>query len=320
MLISLAIGDAYGAGREFIPVSEARKKNDLLYRQHPKWKELKPGQYTDDTQMTLALAEFMLDQKEQKVAATSLNLARYFLKTFKREDPPRTGYAKGFFNVLLNARDETDLIGTLLPHSFKNGGAMRAAPCGLLGTEQEAIDAAMWQASLTHATYEGMMAAAGTALLVWACRHGVPREHLSRYMIRFLPGYPWFAPWIDPVGTQGMDAPHAALMAIQRYDNMRDILLHCIDYTGDTDTVATIAMAAASLHPDIEQNLPEHLFDDLEDGYYGRTHLQMINSKLMAAYPMVKAALPIEDPPSESFKDILGNFDERRADDPWFNF
>lgn len=311
MLVSLAIGDAYGAGREFIPANEARKKNDLLYRQHPKWEELKPGRYTDDTQMTLALAEFMLDQKKKESVSSSLNLARYFLKTFKREEPPRAGYAKGFFGVLLEAQDEIDLIKTLLPHSVKNGGAMRAAPCGLLNTEQEAIDTAMWQASLTHATYEGMMAAAGTALLVWACRHGVPREYLNRYMIRFLPGYPWFAPWVDPVSTHGLDAPHAALAAIQKYDNMRDILLQCIDYTGDTDTVATIAMAAASLHPDIEQNLPEHLFDELENGQYGRDYLQTVNTALMRAYPMTKVALLIEDPPSESLIDVLNSFDER---------
>lgn len=56
MLVELAIGDAYGAGFEYAPAA-ILKHNDLSrYIQHPKH-NIRPGQYTDDTQMSLAIAE-----------------------------------------------------------------------------------------------------------------------------------------------------------------------------------------------------------------------------------------------------------------------
>jgi len=41
-------------------------------------------------------------------------------------------------------------------------------------------------------------------------------------------------------------AVKGAITAILKQDNLADILKHCISYTGDVDTVATIAMAGAS--------------------------------------------------------------------------
>jgi ADP-ribosylglycohydrolase len=59
MLLELAIGDAYGAGFEY--ASEMMKYNDLSrYVQHPRHLGTRPGMYTDDTQMSLAIAEMAL--------------------------------------------------------------------------------------------------------------------------------------------------------------------------------------------------------------------------------------------------------------------
>jgi ADP-ribosyl-[dinitrogen reductase] hydrolase len=57
MLIELAVGDAYGAGFEYVSKT-ILKHNDLSgYIQHPRHKGIRPGYYTDDTQMSLAIAE-----------------------------------------------------------------------------------------------------------------------------------------------------------------------------------------------------------------------------------------------------------------------
>jgi ADP-ribosylglycohydrolase len=61
LLLELAIGDAYGAGFEFADAQTVREKNDLSrYVKHPRHR-IQPGSYTDDTQMSLAIAEIAQD-------------------------------------------------------------------------------------------------------------------------------------------------------------------------------------------------------------------------------------------------------------------
>src|SRR5579859_6186623 len=60
MLLELAIGDAYGAGFEYADMSMIQRHNDLTrYVKHPRH-HIKPGAYTDDTQMSIAIVEAML--------------------------------------------------------------------------------------------------------------------------------------------------------------------------------------------------------------------------------------------------------------------
>lgn len=71
MLLELAIGGAYGAGFEYAD-EMARTHNDLSnYVQHPRHRGTKPGMYTDDTQMSLAIAELIVDGADW----TPLNIA-----------------------------------------------------------------------------------------------------------------------------------------------------------------------------------------------------------------------------------------------------
>ena len=66
-----------------------------------------------------------------------------------------------------------------------------------------------------------------------------------------------------------------------RNDRMSDLLRDCIEFTGDVDTVATIALAAASCAEEIEQDLPESLVLQLENGSYGRDYIVELDSQLM---------------------------------------
>jgi hypothetical protein len=61
-------------------------------------------------------------------------------------------------------------------------------------------------------------------------------------------------------------------------------LLHaCIGFTGDVDTVAAIALAAGSCSDEIEQDVPENLVVQLEDGAYGRQYLMELDRRLLAS-------------------------------------
>jgi len=73
----------------------------------------------------------------------------------------------------------------------------------------------------------------------------------------------------------------AAITAVQEGGSLSDILKRSIAFTGDVDTVATIALGAASLSDEIENDLPPALFDGLEDGEFGRTYILELDGKLM---------------------------------------
>ena len=49
------------------------------------------------------------------------------------------------------------------------------------------------------------------------------------------------------------------------------------------DTVAAVAMAAASGSTEIAQNLPRHLIDGLENAMYGREYVVELDEKLRKA-------------------------------------
>jgi ADP-ribosylglycohydrolase len=280
MLVEAAIGDSYGAGREARPQAEVDANNDgLTYVQHGKWKEMVPGTYTDDTQMATALSEFMLSGKPLSV----LNWANAVVETFQND--PRPGYAQGFYKILQEVSNGADLLDRLQPHSRKNGGAMRAFPLGLLRDTSVVIDRAMFQSSLTHATKDGMLAAAASALMTHYFYHDVgPKEALGSWAEGCLGGLPvgWLTKrWKGRVGfVNGRDTVAAAVTAIVYNDSLTDVLKTCVGFGGDTDTVATIAMAAASFCKEIEQDLPQSLSDGLENEEYGLDYLRRLDLRL----------------------------------------
>jgi hypothetical protein len=62
---------------------------------------------------------------------------------------------------------------------------------------------------------------------------------------------------------------------------MTSLLHQCVAYTGDVDTVATIALAVAARTSSVAKDLPAPLYDDLEDGSYGRTYLADLDRRLL---------------------------------------
>ena len=284
LLVSMAVADAYGGGFEFADPVFVAANNDLQsYRPHPKG-TIKPGCYTDDTQMALGLAGLLLNGDP----LTTRNLARHFLAAYKRD--PRYGYSQVFQQILNQAKNADGLINRLQPHSDKSGGAMRAAPLGLLPDPRQVVDLAMWQASLTHATRDGMTAAAAAALLVYYCRQGSDPGDLPGLLTTHLPEVTWVSSYLpnQPVSSRGLDVVRAALWALidDGPFSLAAILQRSVAYTGDVDTVAAIACAAASMHPGIAQDLPQCLLDGLENGPYGRDYLAVVDQQLLNKYPL----------------------------------
>ena len=108
------------------------------------------------------------------------------------------------------------------------------------------------------------------------------KSQLGKFIETHVRGKPWSEPWEQKVGSKGWMSVRAAITAVQRNDTMSNLLMDCINFTGDVDTVATIALAAASCSQEIVQDLPENLKLLLENGKYGRDYLIVLDEQLMA--------------------------------------
>jgi ADP-ribosyl-[dinitrogen reductase] hydrolase len=274
-MIELAIGDAYGGGFEYAPADFVARHNTVEgYLQHPTHRGIAPGDYTDDTQMTLAVAELLADGGEW----TPLALADRFVEVFHRD--PRVGYAGRFHAFLQSVTSGRDFLARIRPDSDKSGAAMRVAPVGLLSTVDEVRHHAALQARVTHDTPAGIASAEAAALAVHYCHHNLgPLNEITQW-ISVLLGADWAKPWRGKVGSKGVMSVRAALTALTHATTMRGLLHTCIAYTGDVDTVATIALAAAARSPEVADDLPEPLYRDLENGTYGRDYLRDLNRRL----------------------------------------
>jgi ADP-ribosylglycohydrolase len=277
MLLELAVGDAYGAGFEYAAPEAVRAHNKAAYYvQHPRHRGTRPGMYTDDTQMSLAIAEAIVSGERW----TPENLAERFVRAFHRD--PREGYAGGFYAFLQSARDGKDFLERIRPDSDKSGAAMRAAPLGVLPTAGTVLERCRVQAALTHNTPDGVCAARAAALMshYFLYRLG-PKAQPGAFLEASVPGA-WSAPWVGKVGAKGWMSVRAAVTAVTRNGTLSDLLRDCIAFTGDVDTVATIALAAASCSDEYEQDLPPALVETLENGEYGRDYLVDLDRRLLA--------------------------------------
>jgi ADP-ribosylglycohydrolase len=159
MLLEIAVADAYGAGFEFADPTPDRVNDASRHVQHPRHMTVRPGLFTDDTQMSDAVASCVLAGR-----TTREDFAEAFVTGFKRDW--RDGYARGFQAFLESVTDGADFLGRIKPDSDKSGAAMRVGPIGLLGSVEEVLRVATLQARLTHDTPEGTGAAQGAALMV----------------------------------------------------------------------------------------------------------------------------------------------------------
>ena len=296
-LTALCLGDAYGFCHEYAEPEFVARNNDPVkgYVQHPWRPGNKPGHYSDDGQMSLAIAELLINDTpwEQPL------IAQKFVDVFKRD--PRQGYAQHFHKFLVEIKDGEEFLARIRPNSDKSGGAMRSPLLGLLPSLRALVGQTRIQCALTHNTPEGKAAAVVAALALHYFHYDMGDKcDLGEYLDEIVPvggGFRWATPWDGrPVGSKGWQSVHAAVSAVIACDAMTTVLRTCVAYTGDVDTVAAIACAAASRSREIEQDMPERLLEGLEDGPYGRTYLQVLDAALLTKYPAPTDEESADDP------------------------
>lgn len=273
MLLEIAIGDAYGAGFEFSSREKITTYNDLSqYHEH----ELgfKAGNYTDDTQMSLAIAELLI----AKTKWTRENIADKFVECFKRDE--RLGYSKSLYLFLQSINTGTEFINKMKPHSSRNGAAMRSAPLGYIHDVDTLLAISALQASLTHDTEIGHKSSQAVALSSHYYIYNLgAKENLTEFVSEYTK-FKWNDNWSAPVACCGEETVNALLTVLKQSTSLKETLIKSVAFSGDVDTVAALGFGIASLCEAYERTLPRFLFTELENKKYGKDYLESIDQKL----------------------------------------
>lgn len=192
-----------------------------------------PGStFTDDSVMTVAVAECLLDSTDYVDA-----FHRYF------DSYPSAGYGGMFLRWAARKRREPY-------HSYSNGAAMRVSPIAwALPTLEGALAEAARSAAVTHDHPEGIRGAEAVTAAIFLARQGEPKTSIGRFVsARF--GYDLSTP-LDDIrphydfdGSSQGSVPQS-IIAFLESTGYEDAVRNAISLGGDADTMACIAGAIA---------------------------------------------------------------------------
>ena len=214
------IGDIIGSAWEF---------NNIDTKDFPLFSSR--CRFTDDTVMTCAVAEALLEP-ERDVSEVLQTVGRRY---------PDAGYGARFIYWMFSDNPQPY-------NSLGNGSAMRVSPAGLLaGSVEEAKELSARVTEVSHNHPEGMAGAECIAACIVLAREGKTKDELRRYVED---NYYKLDKTCDDYRTE--QAGHhgreicrisvpQALECFFESTGFEDCMRNCISIGGDSDTIAAIA-------------------------------------------------------------------------------
>lgn len=304
MLLRIAQADAFACAVEYVKREEHSELFSAVerfdsYQQHPTHLKLKAGCYSDDTQMSCAVTDVLLQEASGQgtLLLTPFVWCDAFYNAFRRD--PRDGYSRGFQELLESCRSGAELQARIRPDSNKNGAAMRSVPVGVLPDPVQVVAVAAAQANTTHDTFGGREAAVAVALMSHFALYD--RRDFSDVLgwgVQFCPAFEYFrVPWEGPVTGGWTTKDHTGLgvgintawavhTLLCQETSLRGVMDRLVGWGGDTDSVAAIAWGVMSARCQ-DEALPDFLERDLESRgnlRYGPVFLRELGTRLMSAY------------------------------------
>lgn len=247
-IIGAVIGDIAGSTHEGKPVKTMRF--DTLNKQ---------STVTDDTVLTMAVAEWMLDRRNVSVADSLIKWATLY---------PHAGYGSSFKRFLAAQREMT-------PGSTHNGAAMRVSSVGFLADSlEECLALAEESARPSHGSPEAIAAAQATAAAIFLARTGSTKSEICDYITRTF-GYDLSRTY-DQVRSEvqharairhidyetaherivgAEPAVQDALIAFLTGNSYEEVIRLAIYMGGDADTEAAIAGGIAAAYYGVPEEL-----------------------------------------------------------------
>jgi ADP-ribosylglycohydrolase len=230
--------------------------------------------YTDDTQMAIAIAELLIETTEW----TQEKVADKFVKVFHRDK--RRGYSNRVYAALDESKTGNDFIRIIDKNSSGNGSAMRAYPIGLIKNIPKLLELCEIQAKVSHDTIEGIQCAKRIALAVHFYKYNLNKERNLIEFINTTLDENEVYEITSPIDMHGYPTTKAVIKIVSEATSMKECLKTAIDYGGDTDTVAALCMAILSQKEDCKKDLPAFLYDELENGEFGKDYLISLDNDL----------------------------------------
>ena len=264
-IIGAIVGDIAGSRFEFH--NRKTKEFSLLVS---RGEEERHCYFTDDTVMTLAVAQAIIDWRTNgsgdrtDLSAAAVSRMQEFGRRY-----PHAGYGGAFRRWLEASRPQPY-------NSWGNGSAMRVSACGWAGRtldEVKAMSCAVTE--VTHNHPEGIKGAEATAVCVFLARQGKSKDEIKAYVSEHY--YPLDftlddirAGYSFDVSCQG-SVPQA-LEAFFESTSFEDAIRNAISIGGDSDTIGAICGAAAEAFYGVPDEirakamtfLPRHLLGVLE--------------------------------------------------------
>ncbi len=240
-MLGLAIGDALGATVEFMTAREIAAR----YGSHDRirgggWLRLPPGQVTDDTTMSFALAEACLDAGGVPTAAACADAFDAWMRAKPVDigNTVRRGIVRWRLHGSVAAEPSNDA---------GNGATMRCLPVALatFGAEPHTVrDATLAQARVTH---HNPLTDAATLCVVDMVQVALAGGGIGAVLARahaLVAAQPRFAfrgrRCENPSGFI-VDTMRAVLQAIDGNDGFAAVLVDVVNRGGDADTTGAIA-------------------------------------------------------------------------------
>lgn len=255
-LFGVAVGDALGAPVEFINAANIYKKYGTLSDMvGGGWLNVQPGEVTDDTQMTVAVAAGILETPEAPVVSvgkhfvawvksgpkdiggtcsSSINTAAELAKKDKLEAPSEEHWKK--------AANRTDFI--FGHRTAGNGSVMRSVyPALFYRDEETAVKNAVKISEMTHADYRASRACAMYTRLIFSAINGLANDGITGTIDKFAVNEAEYKQWKctrnQPTGFV-IDSMLCSLRALGHNDNFRDAVIEAVNLGGDADTIGAI--------------------------------------------------------------------------------
>lgn len=240
--------------------------------------------FTDDTVMSVAVAEWLLTGKRH----THAKLEKIMVKFSRKYPCPMGGYGTGFYNWLFSAGERKPY------NSWGNGSAMRVSAVGwFFDTLEETERVAGISADITHNHPEGIKGAQSTAAAIWLARNGKTKDDIRSY-IETRYGYDLHRTWeqLHPVydwdsSCQGT-VPEAMIAFLDSTD-YEDAIRKAVSLGGDSDTLACITGGIAEAFYGVPPgNISSRVVDKLPEDF-----VEIIRElKRRTAYRDIRMAMP----------------------------
>lgn len=246
-IIGAVCGDIIGSAYEF------HKTKDMDF------KLFTPiSSFTDDTVMTCAVAEWLMDDPKHSHKELVKIMHRY------GDEFPNRGYGGMFGRWLREHRTEPY-------NSYGNGSAMRVSPVGYYANSlEEALQLAQISAEVTHDHPEGIIGAQAVAAAVFIMRRAswaphmawqAVKEHLEKYC--FYKMHYSSVEWEEHVQDYTFDVtcqgsvPEAVICALGSID-YEYCIRRAVSLGGDADTQAAITGGIVAAY----RPVPEHILNE----------------------------------------------------------